>query len=318
MIGYDTTTQLNKLRVTCQVAIQCQLPIQIKINPSAVPPNYMNTTSPAADHDVKTTEEFDETVLQQAEAYKQVVKDLARVLLEMTPPTTLTATESNQGLLRVHLSSWSGTEMHMNHLLQAFPNNLYIGLNATIGYAKHKHLHECTFAIPMDRCILESDAPNAIPSQLHNKKKVFCHSGCVLYTAVSIAEHKRHVISPIDVLRTTAQNTIQLYGRHSSSGASSAKNAVKNGLALRIDDVTQQAREQRKESLELQQQQQDVVDANNDQQINQIDTSDAVTGTAAASKLAKKKKKDKLNVIADDVLLAEIVSEMRIDNERQI
>ena len=322
MIGYDTTTQLNKLRVTCQVAIQCQLPIQIKISPSAVPPNYMNITSPAADRDIKIPEEFEESILHQAEAYKQVVKDLARVLLEMTPSTTSeNATESNRGLLRVHLSSWSGTEMHMNHLLQAFPHNVYIGLNATIGYTKHKHLHECTFAIPMDRCILESDAPNAIPSQLHNKKKIFCHSGCILYTAVSVAEHKRQVVSPIDVLRTTTQNAMQLYG--------GSNDTTKNGLAMRIEEVIRHAREQIKERMVLQQQIQDDANMNDDEQRNR-NTPDAVTGSSTLSlssqKMTKKKTKTRKNgnpvdtnnnniVNDDDELLAELVSEMMTDQE---
>jgi Tat protein secretion system quality control protein TatD with DNase activity len=329
MIAYDTTTQLNKLRVTCQVAIKCQLPIQIKINPSAVPPNYMTNSLPAANQDTKkAAEEYDEVILQQAEAYKQVVKDLAKVLLEMPPTKSANnAISSNQGLLRVHLSSWSGTEMHMNHLLQAFPQNLYIGLNATIGYTKHKHLHECAFTIPIDRCILESDAPNAIPSQLHNKKKMFCHSGCILYTAVSISDHKRHSISPIDVLRTTTQNTIQLYGGCSSIDVKSSLNnptVSKNGLALHFDDVKRQARGQRKKWCDLQQQQfqEHVAD---EQISSMVDTkSDAVFGTAEPPFKLHKKRNNNINLgnnadsniaIDDDVLLAELVSEMLTDNE---
>ena len=250
------------------------------------------------------------------------MKDLARVLLEMTPSTTSeNATESNRGLLRVHLSSWSGTEMHMNHLLQAFPHNVYIGLNATIGYTKHKHLHECTFAIPMDRCILESDAPNAIPSQLHNKKKIFCHSGCILYTAVSVAEHKRQVVSPIDVLRTTTQNAMQLYG--------GSNDTTKNGLAMRIEEVIRHAREQIKERMVLQQQIQDDANMNDDEQRNR-NTPDAVTGSSTLSlssqKMTKKKTKTRKNgnpvdtnnnniVNDDDELLAELVSEMMTDQE---
>ena len=329
MMGYDTATQLHKLRVTCRVAIQYQLPIQVKIHPSAVP------------LDDNDDDKEDDTRIQQMEAYKHVVKDLARVLLEMMTPTSTAATTIEGPLpLRVHLSSWSGTELHMNHLLQAFPQNLYFGLNATIGYTKHKHLHECAFALPLDRCILESDAPNAIPSQLHHQKKVFCHSGCILYTAVSVAEHKRHTVSPTDVLRIATQNTMQLYGgpcRSSSSGGDDGdggpNSTVTNGLSRRVDEVLEHAKRQRNEQRRRQLPPTND-DNNNNNNNNNLDDKDdegliypaTTTNIRSDNHPIKSKKKVKTtkrtgnNVVAhnnndkeddsDDMLLAELVNDM--------
>jgi hypothetical protein len=131
----------------------------------------------------------------------------------------------------------------MMHLLQAFPKTLYIGLNAKVGYTKQKHLHACAFSVPLDRLLLESDAPDAIPAPLVQQmgsRKAFCHSACILYTAVAIAQQKQHqvvdvpfaaavvgggsssghrrTISPWDVAQITSRNTVQLYGGGDGDG----------------------------------------------------------------------------------------------------
>jgi Tat protein secretion system quality control protein TatD with DNase activity len=202
LMGYDAQTQLYKLRATCDAAVRTNRPIQIRIYPGA--PN--GTIAATSDSGVDAVDEEETRVL--SDAYKQAVRDLAKVLLEMTP------SKESERRLRVHLSGWNGTEAHMMHFLHAFPEDvLYVGMNATVGFSKQKHMHECAFSVPLQRLLLESDAPQAIPSPMVQSmnRRAFCHSGCILYAAASIAEHKRHV-SALEVARIATENTVRLYG----------------------------------------------------------------------------------------------------------
>jgi TatD related DNase len=220
LLGHDAQTQLCKLRATCAAAVRTNRPIQIRIYPGAP----IGPSAVMSDTGIDAVEDEETRVL--SDAYKQAVRDLAKVLLEMTPPK-----ESEQRL-KVHLSGWNGTEAHMMHFLQAFPEDmLYVGMNATVGFSKQKHMHECAFSVPLQRLLLESDAPQAIPSSMVQSmnRRAFCHSGCILFTSVSIAEHKRHV-SAVEVARIAAANTIRLYGGDVGQ---------KNRLAMRAEQAKQ-------------------------------------------------------------------------------
>jgi hypothetical protein len=326
---YHRHIQLIKLRISCQVARICNLPIQIKLLPSAPNTSTSSSTNNTSNSDdnVNDTNDNDndtsnDSTLQMAEAYKQVIQDFAKVLLEMTTPSVFdhNNTLSPSSSLRVHVSSWNGTELHMNHLLQAFPDVLYIGLNAMVGYTKQKNLHECSFSIPIERCLLESDGPNAIPNNMiqqqqqqgsassNSKKKVFCHAGCILYTAMSIAEHKRDTISAYDIIRITSNNTLQLYGGDN----------IWNGLHQRAEQVMKQLSERRNEQLK--QQHEDEGSADNDYNDDDTDQNErAIDQTKKKNKTRNGKNNNNNNHVDDDhhlineeELLAELAAEMGI------
>lgn len=279
LMGYDAPTQLHKLRATCDAAVRTNRPIQIRIYPGA--PSSLDTI---------VDEVADEESRILADAYKQVVKDLAKVLVEMMP------IEDTEKRLRVHLSGWNGTEIHMMHFLQAFPvDSLYIGINATVGFSKQKHMHECAFSVPIERLLLESDAPQAIPAPLVQSmnRRAFCHSGCVLYTAASISEHKRQ-ISALEIARITAENTVRLYG-----GDLRMQN--KNCLSNRAEQAKHASMER------IAQKKLHVEDDNvmEDGQSGADGTMNLETGMDDGNKHRE--------LEGDDELLAELVAEMAVD-----
>jgi Tat protein secretion system quality control protein TatD with DNase activity len=206
--GYDKETQLQRLRATCTAARQGKVPIQCRIAPGAPVPTTVNEN----DSD-------DEAM---AAAYGLVIKDLARVLLEMSPPAG-DASSPDPSPLYVHLSCWNGTEPHMMHLLSAFPDTLYVGMNATAGFAKNKLAHECAFSVPLDRLLLETDAPHVIPAPVVAAmgRKAFGHAGCIPFVASAVAQHKRGTVTAVDVARQASHNTIRLYGRDSGGALAS-------------------------------------------------------------------------------------------------
>jgi Tat protein secretion system quality control protein TatD with DNase activity len=177
-------TQLRRLKATCQAALQEGVPVQIRVG----------------------TVEDDETHL-------RVIKDLAKVLLEVVPEEDEDHQKeaASHPPLQIHLSCWTGKSETMMKLLAAFPDTLYIGMNPTVGFAKAAVAHECAFEVPLNRLLLETD--NVIPAPVAKSmgRKAFSHSALVSYCAIAVAEPKK--ISPEQVARAASENTIRLYGK---------------------------------------------------------------------------------------------------------
>ena len=156
--GQDRGAQLCRLRTTCKVAMEKDVPIQVRISPGG---------------------SSDEEGM-----YTAAMQDLAKMLMEM---------EESKTPLRVHLVCWTGKAEQMVKLLQAFPDTLFVGFNGTVGYSKAALIHESAFDVPLNRLILESDAPLAIPAAINeaNSAISFCHPGLIPYVAAAIAEQKK-------------------------------------------------------------------------------------------------------------------------------
>lgn len=199
--GYDKRTQLRRFRATCSAALQMDVPLQCRIAPNA-------------------TADDEEGEDNSKDPYVAVVKDLAKVLLEMSPND-----EQKKNPLKVHLVSWSGKSKHMMSLLQAFPDTLYIGMSASVGFTKSALSHECAFDVPLNRLLLETD--NIIPTIVATTlgRTAFSHSGHIPYCAAHVAELKK-TVDAVDVARVASENTVQLYGR---------------GIALRAQEAAAQA-----------------------------------------------------------------------------
>lgn len=251
--GYDRASQLNRLRATCMAALRVQIPIQCRISPGApAAPGGVTVTDDCNDDNNKDNVE---DAAAAAANYVQVVKDLASVLLEMSsssPALTMDASSAfekdtiatkncndpslpgDRPLLYIHLSCWNGTEAHMMHLLQAFPDTLYIGMNASAGFQKNKNAHECAFSVPLDRLLLESDAPHTIPAPVVAAlgRKAFNHSGTIPFVAAAVADQKRNEFTPVQVARTASRNTVRLYAAGASQHQEQRQQSRSNGFRL--------------------------------------------------------------------------------------
>jgi Tat protein secretion system quality control protein TatD with DNase activity len=220
--GHDRETQLCRFKATCTAAIQSNVPIQCRIAPGAGAK--------------KGTQDDDAHVL--------VMRDLAQVLLEMTPTES-----SSSNLLMVHLVSWNGTSEHMSTMLKAFPDTLYVGMNAAVGFTKATLAQECAFEVPLNRLLLETDAPNTIPSPVvsSNGRKAFCHSGLVPLIASAVAEQKR-LVTAVDVARAASENTVKLYGRGIAERALIAVKEAKERAEAFASKLLEQEEEEQKQA----------------------------------------------------------------------
>jgi Tat protein secretion system quality control protein TatD with DNase activity len=188
--GFDRQNQLRRFRATCTAAIQSNVPVQCRLSPGAADKEY----------DVET--------------HKLVMKDLAQILVEMTPASE--SSNINNSSLKVHLVCWNGTSDNLMKILQAFPDTVYVGMNAAVGFAKASVAHECAFDVPLNRLLLETDSPNTIPATVVASmgRKAYCHSGHVPIIAAAIAQQKKNSgYSAMDVARMASENTVALYGR---------------------------------------------------------------------------------------------------------
>lgn len=84
---------------------------------------------------------------------------------------------------------------------------LYIGVGGVVTFKNARKLIETVEAVPLDRILLETDAPYLAPVPYRGK---LCHSGYIYFVAEKIAEIKKVNINT--VLEVTANNARTLYG----------------------------------------------------------------------------------------------------------
>ena len=82
-----------------------------------------------------------------------------------------------------------------------------ISLGGVVTFKNARHSVEVAKYIPLDRLMLETDAPYLAPVPFRGKR---CDSSMIMMTAERIAEIKG--ISVEDVLRVTAENACRMYG----------------------------------------------------------------------------------------------------------
>ncbi|MBQ3549522.1 MAG: TatD family hydrolase [Clostridia bacterium] len=83
---------------------------------------------------------------------------------------------------------------------------MYIGVGGVVTFSNARKLVETVEAIPLERILLETDAPYLSPVPYRGKT---CHSAYIYYTAMKIAEIKN--ISVNEVLRVTLDNAKELF-----------------------------------------------------------------------------------------------------------
>ena len=84
--------------------------------------------------------------------------------------------------------------------------NYYFGIGGVITFSNAKKLVEAVQYIPIDRIVLETDAPYLAPSPNRGKRN---DSRNLIYVAEKIAEIKKIKIE--EVIEITSQNAIQCY-----------------------------------------------------------------------------------------------------------
>eukprot|EP00455_Lapot_gusevi_P050383 TRINITY_DN7298_c0_g1_i2.p1 TRINITY_DN7298_c0_g1~~TRINITY_DN7298_c0_g1_i2.p1 ORF type:complete len:181 (-),score=36.72 TRINITY_DN7298_c0_g1_i2:52-594(-) len=107
----------------------------------------------------------------------------------------------------IHIHCFSDDAATAERLLADF-SRLYIGITGSVSFTSARTLREAVKrAIPLDRLLLETDAPYMPPNGANTK---ICHSGHIPLIAAAIAELKECSLE--DVLIAARENTRAVYG----------------------------------------------------------------------------------------------------------
>lgn len=210
----DREDQIRRLFWTCQAATKVGVSIQIRVLPAApLSRRQAHTMDPTAPNIMDPTNNN----------YRHVMADLEALLRQIF---------LHMPSLKVHLSCWSGDAADMNRLLATWPQNVWIGMDASVTFAKVLRAHECAFDIPLSRLVLETGGPATIPSSISKAQKgrraaFCCHSGLIPFVAEAIAKLKASrssatlvgtagdtstgVVTAVTVARSASENTRLLY-----------------------------------------------------------------------------------------------------------
>ena len=84
---------------------------------------------------------------------------------------------------------------------------MYIGIGGVLTFKNGRVLKEVAAEVPIERILLETDAPYLSPEPFRGKLN---HSALIIYVAEKLAEIKN--MSVAEVLRVTSENTEKLFG----------------------------------------------------------------------------------------------------------
>lgn len=84
---------------------------------------------------------------------------------------------------------------------------MYIGIGGVLTFKNGRVLKEVAAEIPLDRILLETDAPYLSPEPFRGRLN---HSALIIYVAEKLAEIKK--ISVAEILKVTSENTEKIFG----------------------------------------------------------------------------------------------------------
>ena len=108
---------------------------------------------------------------------------------------------------RIHLHCYTGNYEIARKFLNHFPK-LYLGVSGIVTFPKASQVHNVVFNAPIERMVLETDAPYLVPSNLHDAR--WSHPGMIPLIAVEVAKIKKMEVDA--VLQHALANTKTIYG----------------------------------------------------------------------------------------------------------
>ena len=152
------------------------------------------------------------------ETQERVLKDQLQLALMYKKPVQIHCRQAEADLKtillaelpkdwKIHLHCYTGSAETAVELISTFPN-MYIGITGSITVKKLSQVRDTVSLLPLDRILLETDAPYMIPVELKDKLR-FSHPIMVLHVADKI--RKVINVSLDEVLKTTRENTKKMY-----------------------------------------------------------------------------------------------------------
>ncbi|XP_055985682.1 putative deoxyribonuclease TATDN2 [Sorex fumeus] len=128
---------------------------------------------------------------------READEDLLSIMKRLVPPD-----------YKIHRHCFTGSYPVIEPLLQHFPN-LSVGFTAVLTYSSAWAARDALRQIPLERIIVETDAPYFLPRQVPKSLCQYAHPGLALHTVREIARVKELPLS--HTLATLRENTGRLY-----------------------------------------------------------------------------------------------------------
>ncbi|KAJ3602076.1 hypothetical protein NHX12_029836 [Muraenolepis orangiensis] len=151
---------------------------------------------------------------------KEVFERQLRLAVSMQKPLVIHCRDADEDLLvimkkcvprdyKIHRHCFTNSYPVIEPFLTEFPN-LCVGFTALITYFQAKEARDAVRKIPLNRIVLETDAPYFLPRQVGKGVSQFAHPGMAIHTLREISLLKGQDLST--VFTTIRHNTMQLYG----------------------------------------------------------------------------------------------------------
>ncbi|CAL8335603.1 unnamed protein product [Lota lota] len=151
---------------------------------------------------------------------KEVFERQLRLAVSMQKPLVIHCRDADEDLLvsmkkwvprdyKIHRHCFTKSYPVIEPLLTEFPN-LCVGFTALITYYHAKEAREAVRKIPLNRIVLETDAPYFLPRQVGKAECKFAHPGMAIHTLREMSLLKGQELST--VLSALRANTVALYG----------------------------------------------------------------------------------------------------------
>ncbi|XP_054937726.1 putative deoxyribonuclease TATDN2 [Physeter macrocephalus] len=128
---------------------------------------------------------------------REAESDMVGILKKYVPPD-----------YKIHRHCFTGSYTVIKPLLDYFPN-MSVGFTAVLTYSTAWSVREALRKIPLERIVVETDAPYFLPRGVSKSLCPFSHPGLALHTVREIAKIKNQPLSHI--LATLRENTSRLY-----------------------------------------------------------------------------------------------------------
>ncbi|KAM9859382.1 putative deoxyribonuclease TATDN2 [Aulostomus maculatus] len=151
---------------------------------------------------------------------KEVFERQLRLAVAMQKPLVIHCRDADDDLLaimkkcvprdyKIHRHCFTNSYPVIEPFLAEFPN-LYVGFTALITYSRATEARDAVRKVPLNRIVLETDAPYFLPRQVTKDVCRFSHPGMGLHTLQELSLLKGEDMPT--VLATIRNNTTQLYG----------------------------------------------------------------------------------------------------------
>lgn len=179
---------------TCMSHPKCVAYGEIGLDYSKHSPSDVATQKSILQHQLQQAVLFHKPVVIHC---KDAYDDLNEILTTSLPPD-----------YQIHLHCYSGTPEVAKRFMDHFPS-LYIGITAIVTYPKLKNVHNTVANLPLNRLVLETDAPYMLPDNFPKSIR-WSNSSMILNIAKEISIIKG---KPLDeILESARANTKALYG----------------------------------------------------------------------------------------------------------